>query len=200
MSEQQTTRSDGVNDGAKKAPATFHAILGEKIGMTQVYHPKDQQPLRRHHREGGPVPDSARQDGRLEGRLQRRAARLRQAPRQVLLASRSSASSRRPASPPQRYVTRDSREGHRRDSRPARPSPSTSVFKLGDYVDVQGICKGKGFAGVMKRHNFRGLPASHGASDKQRSPGSLASRRSLGRVHARPAHGRPPRQRRRPRR
>jgi large subunit ribosomal protein L3 len=55
-------------------------------------------------------------------------------------------------------------------------------FKAGDYVDVQGTSKGKGFAGVMKRHNFLGMPASHGASDKERSPGSLASRRSLGRV------------------
>jgi large subunit ribosomal protein L3 len=55
-------------------------------------------------------------------------------------------------------------------------------FTVGDYVDVQGVSKGKGFAGVMKRHNFGGLPASHGASDKERSPGSIASRRSLGRV------------------
>lgn len=55
-------------------------------------------------------------------------------------------------------------------------------FAAGDYVDVQGTSKGKGFAGVMKRHNFGGLPASHGASDKERSPGSIASRRSLGRV------------------
>ncbi|MCX5783031.1 MAG: 50S ribosomal protein L3 [Elusimicrobia bacterium] len=55
-------------------------------------------------------------------------------------------------------------------------------FKVGDYIDVQGVNKGHGFAGGMKRHNFHGLPASHGASDKERSPGSLASRRSLGRV------------------
>src|SRR4029077_18445946 len=55
-------------------------------------------------------------------------------------------------------------------------------FKSGDYVDVQGVTKGKGFAGGMKRHNFPGMPASHGASDKERSPGSLASRRALGRV------------------
>jgi large subunit ribosomal protein L3 len=55
-------------------------------------------------------------------------------------------------------------------------------FSEGDYVDVQGTSKGKGFAGVMKRHNFGGMPAGHGASDKERSPGSLASRRSLGRV------------------
>lgn len=55
-------------------------------------------------------------------------------------------------------------------------------FQVGDFVDVQGLTKGRGFAGAMKRHGFHGLPGSHGASDKERSPGSLASQRSLGRV------------------
>ncbi len=55
-------------------------------------------------------------------------------------------------------------------------------FAEGDYVDLQGISKGKGFAGGMKRHGFRGQPASHGACDRERAPGSLGSRRSLGRV------------------
>lgn len=55
-------------------------------------------------------------------------------------------------------------------------------FAAGDYVDIQAKSKASGFQGAMKRHGFAGLPASHGASDKQRSPGSLASRRSLGKV------------------
>lgn len=49
---------------------------------------------------------------------------------------------------------------------------SVDVFKAGDYVDISGISKGKGFAGVKKRHNFGGLPTSHGASDKVNSRGS----------------------------
>ncbi|PIU19832.1 MAG: 50S ribosomal protein L3 [Elusimicrobia bacterium CG08_land_8_20_14_0_20_59_10] len=55
-------------------------------------------------------------------------------------------------------------------------------FAEGEYVDLQGVSKGKGFAGGMKRHHFSGGPASHGASDRERAPGSLGSRRSLGRV------------------
>lgn len=55
-------------------------------------------------------------------------------------------------------------------------------FVEGEYLDLQGISKGHGFAGGMKRHNFSGGPASHGASDRERAPGSLGSRRSLGRV------------------
>lgn len=43
------------------------------------------------------------------------------------------------------------------------------------YVDVAGISKGKGFAGVMKRHHFKGLFASHGTERKHRSPGSIGS-------------------------
>ncbi|HAH32981.1 MAG TPA: 50S ribosomal protein L3 [Elusimicrobia bacterium] len=58
----------------------------------------------------------------------------------------------------------------------------TSRFAAGEYVDLQGVSKGKGFAGGMKRYNFRGGPASHGASDRERAPGSIGSRRSLGRV------------------
>ncbi|MBQ3933927.1 MAG: 50S ribosomal protein L3, partial [Elusimicrobiaceae bacterium] len=57
-----------------------------------------------------------------------------------------------------------------------------AIFKEGDYVDVQGKIKGRGFAGAMKRHGFAGQPASHGASDRERAPGGLASRRSLGKV------------------
>jgi large subunit ribosomal protein L3 len=46
------------------------------------------------------------------------------------------------------------------------------VFQVGDYVDVEGISKGKGFAGVVKRYGFRGGPSTHGQSDRQRAPGT----------------------------
>lgn len=41
------------------------------------------------------------------------------------------------------------------------------------YVDVLGVTKGRGFAGVMRRHGFGGQPASHGVERKHRSPGSI---------------------------
>ena len=49
------------------------------------------------------------------------------------------------------------------------------VFEAGEMVDVVGVTKGKGFAGVMKRHNFKGLSASHGTERKHRSPGSVGA-------------------------
>ena len=66
-----------------------------------------------------------------------------------------------------------------------------SVFAAGEYVDVVGTSKGKGFAGAMKRHGFHGGPKSHGQSDRQRSPGSSGSGTTPGRVYKgkrRPGH------------
>lgn len=56
------------------------------------------------------------------------------------------------------------------------------VFEVGDWVDVVGISKGRGFAGVVKRHGFRGGPKTHGQSDRQRAPGSIGASASPGRV------------------
>ena len=42
-------------------------------------------------------------------------------------------------------------------------------------VDIVGTSKGKGYAGVMKRHNFKGLGAGHGVQRKHRSPGSIGA-------------------------
>ncbi|MDR1807729.1 MAG: 50S ribosomal protein L3 [Propionibacteriaceae bacterium] len=50
---------------------------------------------------------------------------------------------------------------------------TAEVFAAADVVDVIGITKGKGTAGVMKRHGFRGLGAGHGVHRKHRSPGSI---------------------------
>ena len=52
---------------------------------------------------------------------------------------------------------------------------TADVFDAGAKVDVIATSKGKGFAGVMKRHNFRGLGAGHGVQRKHRSPGSIGA-------------------------
>ncbi len=50
-----------------------------------------------------------------------------------------------------------------------------ATFVSGEFVDVTGVSKGKGFQGVVKRHHFRGGPASHGHKDNLRMPGSIGS-------------------------
>ncbi len=52
-----------------------------------------------------------------------------------------------------------------------------NIFEPGEKVDVVGISKGRGFAGVIKRHGFHGSPASHGHKDQLRMPGSIGSKR-----------------------
>lgn len=59
---------------------------------------------------------------------------------------------------------------------------TADVFAAADVVDVTGISKGKGTAGVMKRHGFGGLKASHGVHRKHRAPGSIGGCATPGRV------------------
>lgn len=74
-------------------------------------------------------------------------------------------------SKPHRYVKefrlkvyRDIEEGEEFD---------VSMFVPNELLQISGISKGKGFAGVMKRHNFRGFEASHGVHESFRGPGSI---------------------------
>jgi large subunit ribosomal protein L3 len=59
---------------------------------------------------------------------------------------------------------------------------SSAHFSVGQFVDVAGITKGKGFAGGMKRWNFAGLEASHGVSVSHRSLGSTGNRQDPGKT------------------
>lgn len=81
--------------------------------------------------------------------------------------------------------------GHLKDLKPVRVLHDFSVEKIGDWqrgddvtvdtfdigdiVEVIGVAKGKGFAGVVKRHHFAGGPASHGHKDNLRAPGSIGA-------------------------
>jgi large subunit ribosomal protein L3 len=56
------------------------------------------------------------------------------------------------------------------------------MFKPGDLINVSGISKGKGFAGVVKRYHFAGGPKTHGQSDRHRARGSVGATTSPGRV------------------
>lgn len=53
---------------------------------------------------------------------------------------------------------------------------NVDIFEEGEFVDVIGTSKGKGFQGVVKRHNFRGVgDMTHGQHNRQRAPGSLGA-------------------------
>jgi large subunit ribosomal protein L3 len=166
-------------EGAKKAPATFRTILGEKLGMTQV--------IGRQNRlfgvtvvKAGPCP--VLQVKSKDGKDGYNAVKLAYGPKKEKNFNKAELGQfKKAGASPAKWV-REIRVDDVKGFEIGQNVTLDGVFKPGDYVDVQGITKGHGFTSVMKRHNFRGMPASHGASDKQRSPGSLASRRSLGRV------------------
>jgi large subunit ribosomal protein L3 len=52
---------------------------------------------------------------------------------------------------------------------------TAEILAGGEKVDVTAVSKGKGFAGAMKRHGFSGLPASHGAHRVHRAPGAIGA-------------------------
>ena len=56
------------------------------------------------------------------------------------------------------------------------------ILEQGELVDVTAVSRGKGFAGAMKRHGFGGAPASHGAHRVHRKPGSVGQCATPGRV------------------
>jgi large subunit ribosomal protein L3 len=55
-------------------------------------------------------------------------------------------------------------------------------IKQGDLINVIGLSKGRGFAGVVKRHHFAGGPKTHGQTDRHRGPGSIGATTFPGRV------------------
>jgi large subunit ribosomal protein L3 len=52
---------------------------------------------------------------------------------------------------------------------------TAELLVAGERIDVTAVSKGKGFTGAMKRHNFKGQPASHGNHKKHRSPGAIGA-------------------------
>jgi large subunit ribosomal protein L3 len=59
---------------------------------------------------------------------------------------------------------------------------TVSIFTAGEKVDVRGVTKGRGFAGVIRRHHFRSQDTTHGNSLSHRAPGSIGQNQTPGRV------------------
>jgi large subunit ribosomal protein L3 len=56
------------------------------------------------------------------------------------------------------------------------------IFSAGQFVDVRGLSRGRGFTGVMRRHNFAGAKASHGVHEYKRHGGAIGTNMTPGRV------------------
>ena len=60
---------------------------------------------------------------------------------------------------------------------------TVGIFEPGDFINVVGTSKGRGFAGVVKRHGFKGGPKTHGQSDRWRAPGSVGGGTTPGKTY-----------------
>lgn len=150
-------------------------IIGRKVGMTQVF-----------AKTGELVPVTVIEAGPCTVVQKRTAERDGYAAVQIGFGERK----------PQRFTKAE--QGQRRKSgkmadvlREFRDGGDLEVgqemrigdlFQSGDRVDVTGVTKGHGFAGVIKRHHFSGFPATHGTHEYFRHGGSIGNRSFPGRV------------------
>ncbi|HXC61471.1 MAG TPA: 50S ribosomal protein L3 [Nitrospiria bacterium] len=146
----------------------INGMLGEKIGMTQIYDAQGKS-IQVTVVEAGPCRVIQKKTVQLDGyeavQLAFREISEKKVSKALLGHFKKS------QAPPARFC----REFKADLSKVELGQMITAdIFKVGDWVDVSGISKGKGFAGVMKRHHFKGGPATHG-SMFHREPGSIGS-------------------------
>lgn len=156
---------------------TVKALLGTKVGMTQVFDP-----------EGRAVPVTVVQAGPCVVSQVRTPERDGYAAVQLGYGEIKDAKVNKPmkghfaksGAAPARHVV----EVRTDDAAEYAVGSTLTVdrFEPGEFVDVIGVSKGKGFAGAMKRWNFHGLRDTHGTKRKHRSTGSVGAGTTPGRV------------------
>jgi large subunit ribosomal protein L3 len=147
----------------------YPALIGKKIGMTQVYdeagvlHPVTVI-------QAGPCPvmqvKTVDRDGYNAVQVGFEDLKPHRASKPMI------GHAARAGTPPQR-VLREIRVEDLPEACEVGENLTVALFEEIAAVDVIGTTKGKGTAGVMKRHNFGGQPDSHGTERKHRSPGSI---------------------------
>lgn len=146
-------------------------IIGRKIGMTQVF-----------LEDGSVVPVTVVEAGpcwvtqkKTKGTDGYEALQIGFVPKNEKRVKKPLAGHFKKAkTPPLTYVKEfrmESTEGYE----PGQEINVGILFKVGDIVDVTGLSKGRGFAGVMKRHGFHGSPGSHGTHEYFRHGGSVGA-------------------------
>ena len=148
-------------------------LLGKKIGMTRVYDEKGvSTPVTVIAAAGNKVLQvkTADTDGYVAVQVgfdDQKPSRVSQA--QTGHFAKTSAA-------PKRFI-REFRNG----TAEAGTDVPVTTFEVGQFVDVIGQSKGKGFQGAMKKHNYQGQPASHGSMMHRRT-GAIGNRSTPGRV------------------
>ncbi len=147
------------------------AILGEKLGMTQVF--RDDRAIPVTVIKAGPChvvqvksPDGADGYGAIQIAYKELAANRVNSPTRGHFAKAGVAPSKHLVE-----IRVDDPESYT----PGQEITVSDVLEAGMKADVAGVSRGKGFSGVMKRHNFSGQGASHGAHRVHRAPGAIGA-------------------------
>ncbi len=141
-------------------------LLGEKVGMTQVF-----------DEAGNAVPVTVIRSGPM------RVIRAKTKEQDGYQALQFGFGERKPknVAKPQREAWKGLgsfavvREGRGMSGKREGETLDLAQFQEGDMVKVSGISKAKGFQGVVKRHGFHGAPATHGTKHAHREPGSIGA-------------------------
>lgn len=148
----------------------IEGLFGKKIGMTHIF-----------TEDGVIVPVTVIQAGtchvvqrKVSGRDGYEAVQVGIGERSEKRADKAMKGHFKKASTPCFYHVGELKCAGKDEYRPGQVIKASEVFKVGDYVDVVGCSKGKGFQGSMKVHHFSGGGGSHG-SMHNRAPGSVGS-------------------------
>ncbi len=149
----------------------MNAILGEKLGMTQVFDDQSRAiPVT--VIKAGPVRvvqvKSEDSDGYPAVQIGFQELAVHKAARPAV------GHFAKAGLPPHRHVV-EVRVDDASEYEPGQEIKVTDVFEKGTMTDVAGVTRGKGFSGVIKRHNFSGQGASHGAHKVHRAPGAIGA-------------------------
>jgi len=160
---------------------SIQGVLGEKLGMTQVFDANNRIVPVTVVKAGPCVVTQVRTPDK-DGYSAVQIAYGAVDPRKVTKPEAGHFA--RAGVPPRRYLV-EIRTGDAGSYSVGQEIGLDVLGELGDKplrVDVVGTSKGKGYAGVMKRHNFKGLGAGHGVKRAHRKPGSIGACATPGRV------------------
>lgn len=149
----------------------MNAILGEKLGMTQIFDDANRA-----------IPVTAVKAGPVQITQIKRSDTDGYAAVQIAFKEISADKAGRPATghfakagvAPHRHVI-EVRVDDPDEYEVGQTITIADILEAGQKADITGISKGKGFAGAMKRHNFKGQGASHGAHKVHRAPGAIGA-------------------------
>ena len=148
-----------------------NGIVGKKIGMTRYFHP-DGQSIPVTVLQAGPCIVVQRKTATTDGYEAAQLTLVESRPRRRATKAIQKHFAKAGAAP-MRFVREFRLQAGDEDTKPG-DSVKVDQFRPKDLVNVIGVSKGRGFAGLVKRHNFRGGDATHG-SMFHRAPGSIGA-------------------------